>query len=629
MLAGNELKAVKIVKPPVIDGVVDADEWKDVPFLEGLQDTNTGAAYTDGGKFWLAYDKDFVYFAAQLQESDPHGIRATQYRTNVSLTGDDNIELDLDLSGSLSNFNTFQINPLGATNINIAGGRAAKREWLGEFQAKARLTATGWEAEARIPWKAMAIPRGGKRDVRFNILRFVAKTQRTLAAVYVPLTQTALTPTWTAVDLPRPAVDHSIQLLPYAYAGYDPKIKGVFNSGLDVKTAVTDQINVVGSINPDFRNIENQILSIDFSRFERLTGETRPFFQEGRQFSNSAIFASQRIGGFDVGLNTYGRISDKTSFSLIDATSFGHENDLVFNVSEDPNPNTSLRATVTDYEKDGISNKAYLARWSQNVGSYNFFLRNMGSQDSTQGFGMQSDATVAYSKAGLSFESGYTRADKGFNPRLGFIPEVDLQGPYVNVEYGRAFNHGGISDAIIAAGTATLDHTNGSFYRSESAAAGAITFRPGINLQLKADIGDFEGSHDSLYTLQVGYPNGNPYNNLKLRYDFGRQAGFQYRSFTLASAYQVTKKVQLTLRHQHVDYQGPNDQTVFSLNYDLGKDRTVSGRVSRQGGKTNAYVAFQRSGNRGAEYFLILGDPNAPTFRSSLILKVTFPFHIG
>ena len=75
-------------------------------------------------------------FAAQLKESDPRAIRATEYRTNVGLSGDDYVELDLDLSGSMSAVNSFQINPLGGNNIQIAGGRAAKREWLGRLSPK-------------------------------------------------------------------------------------------------------------------------------------------------------------------------------------------------------------------------------------------------------------------------------------------------------------------------------------------------------------------------------------------------------------------------------------------------------------------------------------------------------------
>jgi hypothetical protein len=623
------LKAVRVTKPPTIDGTINDDEWKEVPFVEGLHDADTGAPYADDGRFWLAYDNEFVYFAARLKESDPHAIHATEYRTNVALTGDDYVELDLDLSGSTSAFNKFQINPQGATNIQIASGRAAKREWLGAFVAKGRVIADGWEIEAKIPWAGMDVPHGGKRNVRFNILRFVAKSQRKFSYVYVPMTQIGLTPMWIGVDLPKPSVDRSIKLLPYGYAGYDPKVNGVLNAGLDMKTALTDQINLVGTVNPDFRNIENQILSIDFSRFERLAGETRPFFQEGKQYSNSQIFASQRIREMDAGLNSYGRFTDQISFSLISTARFGHESDTIFNITEDPNPNTSIRATITDRELPGLANQATLLRLSQNLGPVNLFLRNMTSRDSAAGFGQQNDAVATYVKDGLALSGAWSRADKGFMPRLGFVPEVDLDGPSMQVDYSRNYNHGTISDWGGELAALSYNHADGSFYRKEAAASLSGTIRPGINLGAACDLADFEGSKDSLYSLQAQYPRGNPYSNLTVHYDTGRQAGIQYRSIAASSAYRFMKKLQLSLRHQHVDYAGPSDQTIFSLSYDLDHDRAIAGRLVRQGSDTNAYIAYQRSGNAGAEYFLILGDPNAPKFRASLILKVVIPFSLG
>ena len=98
-------------------------------------------------------------------------------------------------------------------------------------------------------------------------------------------------PIWAKVSLPKQSHDQSISLLPYTYVGYDPDIHRVVNGGLDLKTKLSDQVALVGTINPDFRNIENQILSIDFSRFERLAGESRPFFQEGSDDIRTPIFA--------------------------------------------------------------------------------------------------------------------------------------------------------------------------------------------------------------------------------------------------------------------------------------------------------------------------------------------------
>src|SRR5687768_13685085 len=101
------LKGVKLAAPPTIDGAIEAEEWKEVPSIEGLFDDITGAAAPESGTFWLAYDDKFIYFAARLQDTQPGTIRANEYRTNVSLTGDDYVELHVDLSGSLADFSVF------------------------------------------------------------------------------------------------------------------------------------------------------------------------------------------------------------------------------------------------------------------------------------------------------------------------------------------------------------------------------------------------------------------------------------------------------------------------------------------------------------------------------------------
>ncbi len=623
------IPAHKLDHAPTIDGVVNDGEWKDVPFVEGLFDQNTGAAYPESGRFWIAYDHDFVYFAARMQESQPGQIRANEYRTNVGLSGDDYVEFDLDLSGSTTDFNVFQINPQGATNIQLAGGRAAKREWTGEFLAKARITPTGWEAEARIPWQLMRIPKSGMRDARVNFRRFVSKSQRQLMQTYTTNQNGALTPIWAHVELPRQAVDHSIKLLPYFYAGYDPKVHGVFNSGLDLKTSLTENIALVGSVNPDFRNIENQILSIDFSRFERLAGETRPFFQEGRSYLNSAIFYSQRIRNFDVGVNTYGKLTDKTSFGFLDTNNFGDENDLVGIFTSDPDPTLSLRASVTSQSTPGNKNDAYLLRAAKQFGPLNFQLRDIASKDTTEGTGHYRDATLQYTDRGLTLYSVYTHTAAEFDPKLGFFPERDFKGVDLGGQYNVNYDHGFMNDIGFGYFHTSYDHTDGTSYRRDNQVLAQGTIRNGPYLVYIGDFASFEGSTDHLNTVSTGFPRGNPYSNIAWQHDWGRQAGLIYRSDTVSTAYRLNSKMQLTLRQQSVAYAGHNDQTILSANYDLGGDRFISGRAVRNQGDTNFYVAYRRTGNQGAEYFLILGDPNATKYRNSLILKMVVPFQIG
>lgn len=629
-----------LIHPPTIDGVVADAEWKDAASFEGLRDSDTNQVVAEGGRFWLGYDAQYVYFAARLVDPHPKSIHATEYATNVDLSGDDSIRLSLDLSGSLSDFNDFEINPRGATNVRLAGGRAAKREWSGEFLAHARITPQGWEAEARIPWQIMNLPDQKHPDIRFNVSRFVQRTQRQSVFVYTGAGHMADTPRWTDVALPPPSRVRMLHLLPYTFGGFDAAAGMIARAGLDLKGPLAENVELVGTIHPDFRNIENQILSLDFSRFERLAGESRPFFLEGRQYSHSALFASQRIHDFDVGLNSYGKINDKTQFGLLDTVSFGDRNSLNASMEFDPDPNNSLRAAVTSLSArhfgsgsgsagSALDNEAYLLRYSRQMGPLNLFLRNMGSHDSQMGGGQDDYGSLDYNKAGLDLFADYTRSSPNFLPRLGFFPEHDYKGFSGNVYYSRPFPKGALLEFDGDVGAVDYKHINGSAYRSDLDVNAGFNLREGTALYIDVDHSRFEGDDDHQTTLRVSHPNGDPYRRQMIAYAWGKLAGLAYRSLKIGSAYRPLRGLQLTLTYQIVEHGGSEQQAIFGINDDLGHDRAISGRIAYQSGQTNAYLAFRRSGNRGTEYYLILGDPNAPRFRTSLLLKVVAPIDVA
>jgi len=625
----TSIPAYKVTSPPIIDGVIHEDgEWKGVPSVSGLYDEQSAEKASDGATFWVGYDDKFIYVAARMVDSQPALIRAAQYQTNVSLSGDDYFQFDLDLSGTTTDFSFFQVNPKGGTNTLLAGGRGAKREWAGEFEAASRITATGWETEMRIPWQEMALPSAGIRDLRINFERYVGRSQRSFSHVYVG-DGAGKNPIWQHVQIPRSDFDHSIKLLPYFYAGYDNGVGSIFNSGLDLKTSLTDQVQLVGSVNPDFRNIENQILSLDFSRFQRLAGESRPFFLEGSQYLGSALFASQEIPSFDVGVNSYGKITDQTSFGFLNTTQFGHQNDFVANLTTNPDPDSSYRFGVTNLEAAGLSNSSYLARYQRNWGPYGVFFRDMGSQDELVGRGDNLNGALFYFANGLSIYNEYSQVTPNFLPRLGFFPEVDYKGPDGSFYYDKPWNHGAFNDAGASFSYVDYDHMDGSDYRREATYSAFGTLRNGFLVSAIQDFAQFEGSDDHTNTVIVSYPRTNPYDNVAATYAWGQEAGYRYDSKTISWNRRFFNKLQVIGRYQAVRYEGYTDQTILDLNYDLGKNRAVYGRLTKQGNDLNGYLAYRLSGNLGTEYYVILGDPNALTFHASLILKVAIPFVVG
>ncbi|MES1227151.1 MAG: hypothetical protein ABUL72_00685, partial [Armatimonadota bacterium] len=368
-----DINAVLASKPPKIDGTVHEDEWPAPSYHSGFFTGDTGQKVEQKGEYWLMYDKDAIYFAGRVYQ-DPETVVDQEYRQNVSLAGNDRMTLSIDPFGAGQNMNEFSINAQGATQISLAGGRAAKTEWVGEFEAQGHKTVTGWEFEAKIPWEIMNLPPAGNRACRMNVKWMCASQSTTFFHVYSSSGAKGW-PLWGPVDTPSPNKNRSLKLLPYGLVGVDSNNNHILNAGLDARLPLTDRINAVATVNPEFRSIENSILSLDFSYFDRLASESRPFFLEGQQFRGigSRLFATQKIQDIDLGLNIYGPIDDKRQVSSLVAMDFGKKATIASSYVAQPDPASFWTMNYVGYAVPGIDNHVLAAQVNRQVGDYNLY----------------------------------------------------------------------------------------------------------------------------------------------------------------------------------------------------------------------------------------------------------------
>ena len=618
-------------KPPTIDGKIEPDEYRDALHFDGLVDSGTGAPSPEGGTFYLAYDAQYVYFAAKLVDLQPSSIQATEYRTNVSLRGNDTIRLNLDPFGTLSDFNGFEMNARGGTYMDIAGGRAAKREWLGDFVSKGRITTEGWEVEARIPWSVMRLPSRGAHDLRFNVYRQHRRLQRNYSWSQTSNGLVQNYGRWKAVDLPA-AQPPRLRALPYVYGGIDGKRGVLANAGLDLRYPLTPDLDFVGTISPDFRNVERGVLSLDFSYFERLADETRPFFLEGgryfRENTDAPIFVSQRIGDFDTGGKVFGKLDAKTDVGVLATADFGHEDAVVARVRRQESPRTDWAAMFAGGGKDGRRNDAASGVYNRGVGSWTFTGRLAAVQDETEGTGHRALAAAQYSQNRTYMFGEYVEVTRNFNPRLGFAPLRDYRGVDVYARQSWAAPKRGLVDYGIDGGVTKFQtyDLRGPYLETASFSPD-VTLKDGTRIDTELRYERYlGGSSDQTYGASIERPLGDPYRHWGVGYRSGTRNYRPYRDFSAGAAYRPLPTLQLNASYQKTTYGGTTiDQKILSANYDLDQYHSVGGRVVSGPGISNFYVSFRQSGNRGAEYYLILGDPNAAHFRASLILKAVFP----
>ncbi len=617
----------KTTQPPLIDGKVDPSEWPDSVRRTGFSDMGTNLASDEVGEFWLMYDEEYIYFAGRAK-TDPRKIVDDEYRQNVGVSGNDNFRLYVDPTGDFSNINSFATNAAGATSIELSGGRALKTEWLGEIEANGRRTESGWECEMRIPWSTMSLPAAGTRTLRFNVWWYRSNKSNTYIWHFLN-NDDSQSPYWTDVEVPVVAKGRSIKVLPFGTGSLEEGGASGFDSGFDLKTDLTSQIVAVGTVNPDFRNIENSILSLDFSRFERLANENRPFFQEGNDFRRTgSLFAPQRISQFEAGMNIYGALDAKTQFALLTTADFGEQQATVLSANHRLNPNRSVTFGYVRNDQPGLSSNSGLLSYSDRLGDFQIFGQGQFTGDEVEGSGERLGLNVSYSKEGTNAELNFNNVSSNFLPRLGFAPERDFRS--YSAQFGREVTpaSGSINQLGYYLYGQTATRIDGGFYRDSIGAGTEVSLTNGLGLELDAQFSKFESSVDHTYSFELDYPNGNPYRRISFEYTTGQYEGVDYQSIEFGWRYRPIRRMQVNLRSQFVDYEDFERQHVFSLTYDVGKYESFGGRLVEENGRTNWYVSYRLSGRRGAEYFLIVGDPRADSFANRVAFKMVLPLEI-
>lgn len=629
--ASTVVEAIKITSPPKIDGIIENTEWPDQAKSSGLVDEATNTPSPDGGEFWLMYDQSYIYFSARLQDSNPDAIVADEYRPNVGLGGEDNVSLILDVVGNLSEFNAFSVNPRGANSIRISGGRAAKTEWLGEILTKGRRTETGYEVEARIPWQIMRLPSAGKRDVRFNFERYIPRTQRSYTWRYTNNNNSQNAGTWKGVEIPETDQTKRLQLIGYSLSGADDK-KTINNQGLDLRTRLSDQIEGVMTINPEFRTVAQGILGLEFSYFERLADDNRPFFQEGSEFFRTGfgarLFASSRVRSFDVGTKVFGKIDDRSKFGIMNLATPGSENISVVTASHQPGSKLNYDFAYTRLDRKDLHNQGQFVNFGSSKGAYFFYFNAQSTQDSVVGDGNRWTTGFFHNTTTTNSGVDFVSVEKSFRPRLGVSFENDAKGVSTWFEFDKTHPRGSVMETEIGASVESYWRLNGGRYRNGASTWGSVTWRNSLDFDVSYNKSRFEENDDELLNASLEWPRGARTRRWSIGGSVGRLDGQRYRSSGVGVSLRPVRTLNVSVTAQHQRHFEDSRQLIGGVSWDLGNFYGLTSRIVNSDNDWNAYLSLRRSGTRGNEYFLILGDPNARSTRSAITVKAVVPFEI-
>lgn len=629
----DTIQARRFAVPPHIDGNVDPQEWSGVgSSSRSLVIGGTNQDSGEKGQVWIGYDDTYVYIAARIFLQNPRRISADEFRDNVSLNGNDRFTIQLDTFGLYTDRNEIGFNANGATFIDVAGGRAAKVEWSGRVEGAAQVTATGWEGEVRVPWALMPMPPAGRRDMKFDFDWYVTATGRNVTSHTNQGDKTRVH-TLAGVEVPQVSSRRSLLLLPYAYGGYNDEAgEHIANAGLDFKSAVTADMNLVGTINPDFRNIEGDVLNLDFSNFERLGRETRPFFQEGSDYymfgMGRRIFASQRISEFDMGANVYGNLGGNMRLGVLSTADFENQSTVAGSLTYNPDARWEYTAAFASLQRTDEDNFAGRLNISRRFGNWMGYVDGSITNDQILGKGSATSFGTFYNVPGWQGSLNFVEVTDDYFPRIGFAAERDLRGVSARLEREWEYADGPVNSSNLEVRFTDYSRRDGSHYRDGIDASYGTDFASLLSISAGIHYEHFENDHNRLYRFEVQYPDNNPYRSSGIEVATGDVQGKRYQSVELGLRYRPVQRLQLGLSAQTVKHFEDEDQIVMSFNWLMNKYESIGGRVVYDDHTWNWYASYRMGGNEGAEYFLIVGDPNASSFQKALVLKVTVPLAI-
>ena len=376
-----------------IDGRLDEPVWQRAALLTGFSQYRPvdSRAAADSTEVLVWYAPDAIYFGVRAFESHGNVVRATLAdRDNIDR--DDRIHILLDTYFDHRRALLFAVNPLGVQQDGVwsdgvdagaaggpsAGGRFDATIDLNPdfvYQSRGRLTPWGFEVEVRIPFKSLRYQSADPQTWGLQIERITQHTGyedtwtpavRANASFLIQsgeldgLTDLHrglvmdLAPEFTTRVEGRPPAGGG----PYLYTG-KPELGG------NVRWGISQNLNLTGTANPDFSQVEADVGQVTVNqRFALFYPEKRPFFLEGlEQFDtpNRLIYTRQIVQPV-AGAKLTGKVGgmNVAYLAAVDQKDAGTDTRPVFNLVRlrgDLGASSTLGLAYTDRIDGGAYNR--------------------------------------------------------------------------------------------------------------------------------------------------------------------------------------------------------------------------------------------------------------------------------
>lgn len=329
-----------------LDGKIDEPAWNKVEWGTDFRqyEPDPGEKSQQRSAFKILYDDKFLYVAFRAYDTSPDSIIARMGRRD-EFPGDW-MEINIDSYDDKRTAFSFTLSVSGVRNDEFVSNDGSNWDdsWNPIWFAKTNVDEEGWTGEVKIPFSQL---RYGNEEVKvwgIQVTRRLFRNEERSTWQYIPRNSGVWVSGFGELHgLEGIPPQRQIEIAPYAVAKHERYEKepgnpfadgrdSELNVGLDGKVAVTSDLILDFTINPDFGQVEADPSAVRIDGFQNFFEERRPFFIESRNifdyqvtgsfaggdYDSDLLFYSRRIGGSphgypDLGASEYADIPENTS----------------------------------------------------------------------------------------------------------------------------------------------------------------------------------------------------------------------------------------------------------------------------------------------------------------------------
>jgi len=457
--------------PIRLDGNLDEQSWRNVPPIGDLTQVTPkeGEPSTEKTEIRVLFDESTLYFGVLCRDQTPSEIVATQLTRDAELDVDDHLVVLLDPFFDRRNGFFFVVNPAGSRADGQISNNAEHPsfDWDGIWNAAARITPEGWQAEIAIPFKTLRF-KPGQTVWGLNVQREIKRRNETVrwAGARRDVWITNLAEAGDLENLPLIHQGRGLDVRPYGLVrnqGGDWKADG----GLDLSKNLAPNLNASLTIRTDFAETEVDARQVNLTRFDLFYPEKRPFFLEGAGVFDTAgssafhpdllPFFSRTIGLYDdqevpilAGIKVTGRQSRYNIGLLdvqtehVDALALPSQNLFVARLSRDfwrqsyvggifTRGNPSGQGSNSLWGVDArLATSSFKGNKNLSLDLYLFRTRD-GAVDSSEYAG---GLRIDYPNDLWDVVFSWKQIGRNFIPALGFVPRSGMRKTNFGMRYG-------------------------------------------------------------------------------------------------------------------------------------------------------------------------------------------------